>query len=74
MTWPSSHELVVYITYPKLPKSSHTGIRVVLCNKIGLHFGITATFFMNSQLLIKSNHFDKHNSFKVPTWKGLRLP
>ena len=43
------------------------------CNKIGSHSGITTPFFMNLQLLIKSNHFDKHNSFKVSTWKGLRL-
>ena len=25
---------------------------------------------MDLQLLIKSNHFDKHNSFKAPTWGG----
>ena len=31
-------------------------------------------FFMNLQLLIKSSHSDKQNSFKVRTWKGLRLP
>ena len=71
-SWPSD-ELVVYITYPY--RCTLHRILVVLCNKIErLILWYHRHFFMNLQLLIKSNHFDKHNSFKVPTSKGLRFP